>query len=126
MLAQRLVGRLQHGGQGLDLIPERLGLDVQPLAPHHPGLALQRQVIAVLADRDLDRELRSVAPAAHVGAGREAQRPRRGVHTPVARTPVLLALVGDEHEPPLDDGDLVRVLGLPDHRPERPPHCGHV
>ena len=118
MLVQSLVGRLQHRGEGLDLIPERLGRDVQPLAPHHPGLALQRQVIAVLADRDLDRELRSVAPAAHVGAGREAQRSWRGVHTPVARTPVLLALVGDEHEPPLDDGDLVRVFRLPSHRPE--------
>src|SRR5439155_22994305 len=34
------------------------------------------------------------------------------------RTSVLLALVGDEHELPLDGGDLLSVLRLP-HRPQR-------
>jgi len=115
---QSLVRRLQYPGEGLDLVPERLRLDGQPLAPHHAGLALQRQMIAILADRDLDRELRGVALAPPIGAAREAQRPGRGVHAPVARASILLALVGDEHELPLDDGDLFRVLRLPGHRPE--------
>jgi hypothetical protein len=117
--AQGLIGRLQHRGEGLDLIPQRLGGDGQPLAPHDPGLALQRQVIAVLADRHLHRELRGIALAAYVRASGEAQRPGRRVHTPVARAPVLLAFVGDEREVPLDDRDLLGVLRLPGHRSER-------
>lgn len=39
---QRLVTRLQVPRQGLDLIPERVRLHDQPLARHHPHLALQR------------------------------------------------------------------------------------
>jgi len=51
LVAQRLVRRLKVSRQGLDLIPERLRLDDQPLARHHPHLALQRQMVGVFRDR---------------------------------------------------------------------------
>ena len=125
MAPERLVRRLQHEGQGVELIPERLRLDRQTLACHDPRLALQRQMIEVLAGGDLDGEVRRVAPAAPVGARREAQRPGRRVDATVARTPIFLAPVGGVDEAPLDERDLLGVL-CPFISVSVPPHCGHV
>ena len=115
MPTQRLVRRRQHRGRGLELIPQCLGIDRQPLPPHHARLTLQREVVQVLADGDLDRELRRVALAAPVGPRRQPLRPRRRLHAAVARAPVLLPHVVEDHKPPLDDGDLLTLLGLAGH-----------
>ena len=87
---ERVVRRLQHGGQGLDLIPQRLGLDRQPFPRHHPRLTFERLVIHVLVDRDLDREHRRIPPAADVGPAGQAQRAGRRVDAAVAAASVLL------------------------------------
>ena len=49
-------------------------------------------MIAVLVDRDLDREVGRVAPAARIGPGGEPHRARRRLHAPVAAAAVLLPL----------------------------------
>ena len=112
-LAQRLVGGGQVLGQGHELVPQRLGVGVQALAPHRPRLALQRQVIEVLGFRDVDGELRCIPPARC-----ELEGTRRGDHGGVAGAAVLGPLVGDDLVGRLDDGDLLGVLALLAHRLE--------
>ena len=120
VLPHRFVRRRQDCRQGVELIPQRLRIDRQPLAVHPPRLALQRQMVQVLVERDLDRERGGVAMAAHIGPGREPQRAGRGVHAAVARAAVLLPLVLDDHELSLEDGNLLAVLRLPLHLLECP------
>jgi hypothetical protein len=54
-----------------------------------------------------------------VRSQREAQRAGCRADAAVAGAPVLLPLMLDEHESPLDDGDLLAVLGLPHHLTQR-------
>jgi ribosomal protein S28E/S33 len=113
--AHRLVGRLQVPRQGLDLVPQRLAVDHLPLARHLPALTFQGQMVEVLGRGGLHGELHRVATARDelVGAGRRH-------HRAIAATVVLGPSVRDDHEVPLDDRDLLRVLGLSRHRREIP------
>jgi hypothetical protein len=83
-------------------------------------LALERQVVEILVDRDLDGERWRVAPAADVGLGGEAERARGRVDAAVARAAVLLPLMLHEDEAPFDDIDLFGVLGLALHLRQGP------
>jgi hypothetical protein len=44
-----VVGGFEMAGQRLNLIPQRLGVDAQPLARHHPYLAFEWTVVRVFA-----------------------------------------------------------------------------
>ncbi len=94
--------------QRLQLIPERLGLDLQPLARHHPDLAFQRQMVGVLRDRHADGEGRRAAPARDLRRLR-----RRGDHGTVARAAALLPRVALDAIRRLHRGDAVGRLALP-------------
>ena len=113
--AQRLVAGLQVPRQRLDLIPERLRLDDQPLARHHPHLALEREMIGVLRDGHAHGKRRRI-PAARDQRGRRG----RGDHGAVARTPVLLPGVVLDVIRRLHGGDALGRLALPDQLGERP------
>jgi hypothetical protein len=94
---QRPVGRLQMARQRVQLIPERLRIEVQPLAGHHPHLPFERQMGGVLGDRHADREFRRVA-----AAGDQRQRRRRRHDRAIAGAAILLPdvvldLIGELH-----------------------------
>ncbi len=101
--------------QRLQLIPERLGLDLQPLARHHPDLAFQRQMVGVLRDRHADGKRRRVAPARD-----HRRRGRRGDHGAVARAAILLPRVALDVIRRLHRGDAVGGFALPGELGERP------
>ena len=113
--AQRLVAGLQMPRQGLDLIPQRLRLDDQALARHHPDLALEREMIGVLRDGHAHGKRRRI-PA----AGDQRGRRGRGDHGAVARAPVLLPGVVLDVIRRLHRGDALGRLALPDELGERP------
>jgi len=94
-------------GQDEDLVPERLRVDEQAVASHHPALASEREMVGVLADRDRDGEVDRIAPT-----GEELVWPERGVDALAALATVLLPLVANDAVAPLDDVDLVGLLEL--------------
>ena len=99
--------------QRLNLVPQGLAVDVQAGPPNRPRLALERQVVEVLALRHLLGEVDRVAPA-----GNQLHRARRRQHLLVAPAAVLLATVLDDLVLRPDDGDLLRLLGLVAHLDE--------
>src|SRR6185295_18394319 len=72
-------------------------------------------MVEVLVDRDLDRKVDRIAPAARLLADRELERSRSGLDLAVAGATVLLAPVTEEDEAPLDDRDLFGVFALTHH-----------
>lgn len=106
-LTERLIGQCEHAGQSIDLIPLGLRGDGEPFALHRPALPLERQVIEIPADRQVDGEGRGVA-----ASGDQLRGFRCHYHRGVAGAPVLLAQVSREHEVALDDGDLFAELVL--------------
>jgi hypothetical protein len=54
---QGRVGGGQHLRQGVDLIPEGVGVDLQAFPSHDAHLPLQWQTVQVLLGGDLDGEL---------------------------------------------------------------------
>ncbi len=106
-LPQSLITGLQVPGQNIDLVPQRLRIDRQPLTIHDPHLTLQRQVIEVLAGRHLHRKLRRISPS-----GDQLARARGRHHGRVATAAVLLAPVAHDNEAPLDDRHLLGVFAL--------------
>jgi hypothetical protein len=98
-------------GHRVQLIPQRLGIDEETVASHHPHLALQREVVGVLRDGDADSKLRCVAPT-----GDHLRGARRGHHRPIACAPILLAHVMLDLIGELDRRDPIRRLRLPGHR----------
>jgi hypothetical protein len=81
----------------IDLIPERLGIDVEPLAGHHPDLPLERQMIGVLRHGHADAKLRRIATPGHDlrGSGRRDHRPV--APAAVFLPQVVLDLIGEPH-----------------------------
>ena len=102
-------------GDGVDLIPQRLRLDDEPLPRHHADLAFERQVIGVLGDGHTDAEGRGVA-----AAGRDLRRPGRGDDGAIARAAVLLAPMLLHVIRQLDRRDPLGVFRLAGHLGERP------
>lgn len=52
---------LEHACDAFSLLPDRRGVDVESFAPHNANLTLERKVIQMLADGDIDREVECVA-----------------------------------------------------------------
>jgi hypothetical protein len=69
----------------IELIPQRLRIDDEPLTGHHAHLAFERQMIRVLRHGHADAKFRRIAaPGNHLrGSGRCDDRP-------VARAAILL------------------------------------
>ncbi len=111
-----LVGRQQAAGEAPGLFPQCRGVHVEPVAGHLPNLALQGQVIRELRDRHVHGEVDRVAATRHELVGTE-----RRLDPGPAAAAVLLALVADDAEGPLDYVDLVRLLELARHRLEIAP-----
>ena len=112
---QRLVAGLQVPRQCLDLIPQCLRLDDQPLTRHHPHLALKREMVGVFRDGHAHGKRRGI-PA----AGNQRGRRGRGDHGTVACTSVFLTGVVLDVIRRLDGGDALGRLALPDELGERP------
>lgn len=104
---QRVVDGREHFGQRVDLVPQRLRVDLQALAAKRPSEPLQRSMIAVLPDCDADRDVDRIATTHH-----QLQGPRRRLHAPAAAAPVLLSLVMQAHEAALVHVDFARFLKL--------------
>src|ERR1044072_3161395 len=79
-----------------------------------PPLPLQRGMIQILARRDLDREVRRVAPTFN-----QLRRCRRRLNACATAAPILLALMPQQHEAPGEDVNLLRLLELTDPLVER-------
>lgn len=77
-------------------------------------------MVGVLAHRDLDGKLWRVASAARIGTRGQSEWSRRRPHTAVTATAIFLTPMADEHELPLDHGDLVGVLRLASQLGQRP------
>lgn len=54
------VRRLQMAREPVDLVPQRLRVDDEARTTHHAALPIERQVVDVLVDRDIDREVHRV------------------------------------------------------------------
>ena len=93
-------------GQGVDLIPHRLGRYLQTESSHRPALALQGHVVQVLFDGQMHGELDRVATT-----GDQLWRGWRGHQTYAAAAVVLLPLQVLHDERALDDGHPLTVLG---------------
>jgi hypothetical protein len=115
LATQRLVRGLEMPRQRLNLIPERLRLDDQPLARHHPHLALQRQMIGVFRDGHADGK-RGRVPTAGDQRGRGGRRD----HGAVARAPILLSGVMLDVIRRLHRGDALGRFALACQLGERP------
>jgi len=114
-----LLPAAEDPGQPLDLSPERLRIHDEPLPRHDPDLALQGMVIDALAGGHLDGEIGRIA-----GSGEELHRAGRRLDAAVAGAAVLLPPLLLEHEPPLDDGYLLRLLELAGKLARGLPHFG--
>jgi hypothetical protein len=101
--------------QRLNLIPQRLRLDDQPLARHHPHLTLQRQMIGVLRDGHADGK-RGRVPT----AGDQRGRGGRGDDGAVAGAPILLPGVMLDVIRRLHRGDALGRFALACQLGERP------
>jgi hypothetical protein len=94
----------------VELIPERLRVDVQAFSRHHPHLALEGEMIGVLRDRHAHAKFGRI-PA----AGEDLGGARRCDHCAIARAPVLLADVMLDLVRQLDRRDPLRVFRLARH-----------
>jgi len=95
---------------GAQLVPQRLGIDCQALAGHHPDLSFERQMIGVLRDGHRDAKCRRIAAARQDlrGAGR---RHHRAVAPASIFLPhVVLDLIGE-----LDGSDPIGCFHLTGH-----------
>ena len=108
--AQRPVGRFEMPGEHADLIPDGLAVDVEACSAHGHHLALERQVVEVLALGDMDCEVDRV-PATRD----ELRRARRRHDLFVAPAAVLLPTVFQDLVLDTNDGDLLGLLGLVAH-----------
>ncbi len=109
-MAQRLVRRLEVPRHRVELIPQGLRVDDQPLARHHPHLPFEREMIGVLRDSDGDAEGGRVA-----ASGDHLCGAWRGDHGAVTRTAVLLADVMLDLVRQLHRRDAVGLFGLAGH-----------
>ncbi len=95
----------------IELIPERLGGDVEPMPAEDALLPRERNVIEVFVERDFDRERERVATAEDGTLGG-----RRRLDAAAAAARVLLLLDLDDAVAHLDDVDHLGFLELPCHR----------
>ena len=95
----------------VQLIPQRLRLDDEPLARHHPHLAFEGEMVRILRHRDTDGEFGRI-PTARC----QLRRTGRGHDGAVARAAVLLAQVVFDVIRELDRGHTLRRLVLTRHR----------
>ena len=118
---QRTRGRLQASSERLELVPERLRRNEQTVAPQDALLAGERDVIEVLVDGDLDREVERVTATGHgsLGSG-------RGLDASTAFADVLLLLDLDHAVADLDDVDHSLVSNCPFIGASLAPHLGQV
>jgi hypothetical protein len=107
---QRRVRRLEVTRERLKLIPERLRIDAQALAGHHPHLTFERQMVGILRDRHAHGKLRCVATARN-----QLYRTGRRHHCAVAGAAVLLTDVPFDLIRHLHAGDPLGGLGLAGH-----------
>jgi hypothetical protein len=110
------VGGFEHLRQGVDLIPQGLGVDLQTFPAHDADLSFQRQMIEVLLGGDLHGKLDGVAVPPRVLPHRQSRGRRRRLDVTVAPAAILLPAMPDEDEPPLDHGHLFGVLELAGHQ----------
>lgn len=94
--------------QHLDLVPQRFAVDVQAVGQVHPHLPLQGQVVQILRDGHVDRELHRIPPAFHQLEWRGRCHRRAAV-----LAPILLPTVLPHHEVSLHHRNFLGVLALP-------------
>jgi hypothetical protein len=103
----------------VELVPQRLRVDHQAVARHHPHLAFERQMIGVLRHRDADAGFGRIPTT-----GDHLRRAGRRDHRAVAGAAVLLAPMMLDLVRQLDGRDPLRVFRLAGHFGQRAPARG--
>ena len=107
VIEERSVDALQSMCEGIGEIPQRLRCDHQAVPLHDPRLPLERNVVEVLVEHDLDRKRERIA-----APRRGALGTGRGLDAAAAPAHVLLLLDLDDAVGDLDDVDHLGRLDL--------------
>jgi hypothetical protein len=89
------------------LVEQGLRIDVQAVAQHGAHLALEREMVEVFGDHNLDGEVDRVTRTRE-----QLQRPGGRLDTGSALAAVLLTLDLTQHEAPLEHANLFRLVEL--------------
>jgi hypothetical protein len=94
----------------VDLIPQRLRIDHQDLARHHPDLPFEREMIGIFRDGDADPKLRGITTARQDLCGAGCRHDGTVTMTAILLADVVLDLIRE-----LDRGDPLGRFDLAHH-----------